>query len=750
MKELFKETILGIIVTELEIFTQVSVLDFLYKYEGLFQKYVDIKKLRNLLVDSVPFENYEIMRKAQMLAMGTKESIEQRASLGPLCSVFSRVSLDGSYPEKRYYTPSVLTMDNIMPVPRNKVKTYDYKNISEQFLGEMDLLSKCSPDDFDSFLITLGTLLKKYLWSVPVMGEEDVSLYDYIRSSIAIVVALMDAEKEDKPFVITAGHFSGIQNYIFSVSKVGIGGVTKRLRSRSFYVNAMVSALAHSIVHKFGLPMSSILMLTGGKFYILLPAVKDVDQILNGIERNMTEFLYEKFKGNLSVELVWEKLSDEEILDYSGIITRLSEKIDRKKNRSLESVLVKNDKWDIEQFIVYHNLLNKSMCKACRSALVDDGMEMCSNCEVDTEIGGKLPKIRQFSFSRRKGQYELLDGYYLNLDVSIAGKDNYLILKLNTSDISNMYDKPVEMYHTVNNVPIKDDKDMGKEEIIEVKTFSEIANESKGCKKIGILKADVDTLGFLFSEGLQDEEENFGTISRINTLSRMLDLFFNGYLHEIIEKQFKNVYCVFSGGDDLFLIGPWNEMPDLALEINKEFHRYTGDNQCMTLSAAICIASGSGHISTMSEYCEQKLKQVKETANRKIYPDRNTGRNGVFFLNRTMSWEDFEKQINIGKSFAESIPNVGISLLRRLGNYSYMYQNYLNDGNVDNLLFLPMFSYDMTRNYSGIKKEKWFRNYCDELYRKASNYMRIEKEFYFTEFSVQYAFNLTKEERTDG
>lgn len=79
-----------------------------------------------------------------------------------------------------------------------------------------------------------------------------------------------------------------------------------------------------------------------------------------------------------------------------------------------------------------------------------------------------------------------------------------------------------------------------------------------------------------------------------------------------------------------------------------------------------------------------------------------------------------------------------------------MYQNYLNDGNVDNLLFLPMFSYDMTRNYSGIKKEKWFRNYCDELYRKASNYMRIEKEFYFTEFSVQYAFNLTKEERTDG
>ena len=42
-------------------------------------------------------------------------------------------------------------------------------------------------------------------------------------------------------------------------------------------------------------------------------------------------------------------------------------------------------------------------------------------------------------------------------------------------------------------------------------------------------------------------------------------------------------------------------MPVLAVEINQKFHEYTGYNKCMTLSAAICMANGNGHISTLAE-----------------------------------------------------------------------------------------------------------------------------------------------------
>ncbi len=78
-----------------------------------------------------------------------------------------------------------------------------------------------------------------------------------------------------------------------------------------------------------------------------------------------------------------------------------------------------------------------------------------------------------------------------------------------------------------------------------MKSFDEIADASRGSKKIGILKADVDTLGFLFSEGLQRENVRTGTVSRVNTLSRMLEYFFNGCLHQIIKEKYRNVYCVF-------------------------------------------------------------------------------------------------------------------------------------------------------------------------------------------------------------
>ena len=251
-------------------------------------------------------------------------------------------------------------------------------------------------------------------------------------------------------------HFSGIQNYIFSVSKVGTGGVAKRLRARSFYVNAMVSALAHCIIHKSGLPMVNILMLTGGKFYLLLPNTDDIDNLLNKVEQQVSVFLYEKFKGNLSMELVWEKVSDNHIRNYSNTIVILSRKINGKKNRLLESILISGEEWQTERFVVYQDLAHKSMCSSCRSALVESDQSMCPNCEVDTEIGGRLPKIRMFSFSRKRGQYKLLDDYYLNLEIDAGGEENYLIMLLNDLEMNGMYNKPVTAYYGVNHVPTKE------------------------------------------------------------------------------------------------------------------------------------------------------------------------------------------------------------------------------------------------------------------------------------------------------
>lgn len=738
--KLVKETILGAAITELVEMMGVSMTEFLSEHEPLFGKYVDCHELRTLMENSEPAENWDIIQRAKNLALGGCSKKQDNCD-HPLCSVFSNLSLDGSYPIKKYYTPEVLDIKNILP--RSKVKNKSHDSIVQNFSDELALLMLSPPKDFDAFFIVMDALLKKYFWSIPASGEkdEDVSFYEYVRTAMAIVAALMRERQKDKPYIMVAGHFSGIQRYIFSASKVGIRGVTKRLRARSFYVNAMVSAFAHCIIHKFKLPMANVLMLTGGKFYILLPNAEATIDKLQEIERQVTKFLYEKFKGNLSLELVWEEITDDELCNYNETVSILSRKIKKKKTRLLESVLINDKEWNAERFVVYQELSHKTMCKACRSALVDEGKEMCPNCETDTEIGGKLPKVKAFSFSRKKGQYKLLDDYYLNLDISAGGEQNYLILQLNDSNLSDVYDKPVSIYHTVNDVPLQDTG--------EVKTFEEIADEAQGSKKLGILKADVDTLGFLFSDGLKSADNEKISISRVNTLSCMLDLFFGGCVHHLIESKYQNVYCVFSGGDDLFLIGPWDDMPALAIDLNKSFHEYTGENPCMTLSAAICVMENGGHISTWAEHCEEKLEQVKQEADHIISPDR-AGRNGVYFLGKHMTWGDFREQVERGKEFAEVGSKVGTGVLRKLATYSDMYQDYLRSGNVDSLMFIPLFSNHMTRNSETLKRVPDFQKHCVELYKSVSNYRKLEKQFYYMEFCIKYALQLTKEERQNG
>lgn len=744
-----KVTILSVMITELAERAEMPITTFLFRYEKLFQKYVDFPNLKELLETEKPVEDWTIIQTAKELAAGGHHMEKNSSSSRLLCSIFSNLSLDGFYPQKMYYAPAALSIENTVPRTFHDIKYCAYDNVIEEFLTEMDSLKLLSPKAFDEFLIIMDTLMKKYFWSIPAGKnlEEDIPLYDYIKTAMAVAAALAKSGSKDIPFIIAAGHFSGIQNYIFSVSKSGAGGVAKRLRARSFYVNAMVSALAHSIIHMSGVPMTNILMLTGGKFYILLPNAEEIETELPRIENQVSEFLYKKFKGNLLLELVWEKITYSDIRNYSNTLTKLSEKLRHKKDHLLETILIKNGKWDTERFIVYQELSHKSMCTACRSALVDDSEEMCDNCRTDTEIGGKLPKINMFSFSRDTGQYQLLDGYYLNLDISSGAEKNYLIMNLNDTNINDMYDKPVAIYHAVNHVPIKSDGEPSQS--AEIKTFSEIADESIGSKKIGVLKADVDTLGFLFSEGLRKENDEPISIARISPLSRMLDLFFGGYLSNLIKDRYKDVYCVFSGGDDLFFIGPWSSMPALAVDINEKFHEYTGSNPCMTLSMAICMAESGGHIATLADFCESRLEQVKKSSDRTTSPGKN-GRNGIYFLGKILSWEDFKRQLKIGDDLVQSVPAVGTSFLKRLAIYSSMYQDYLENKDTEKLMFLPLFSNDMKRNFSTLEKSPQLLQYCDSLYKKVSNYNKIEKEFYYLELSVKYALQLTKEERTHG
>ena len=84
-----------------------------------------------------------------------------------------------------------------------------------------------------------------------------------------------------------------------------------------------------------------------------------------------------------------------------------------------------------------------------------------------------------------------------------------------------------------------------------------------------------DRLGMIFSEGLTDNDYSIG---RIFTLSRMMEGFFSGFLQNLLENKFTDIYTEYAGGDDLLLIGPWQSIMVLAQKLRENFKSYTCDN----------------------------------------------------------------------------------------------------------------------------------------------------------------------------
>lgn len=111
----------------------------------------------------------------------------------------------------------------------------------------------------------------------------------------------------------------------------------------------------------------------------------------------------------------------------------------------------------------------------------------------------------------------------------------------------------------------------------------------------------MDSLGATLKYGLDIHDEiNYSTISRTTALSESLSMFFKYYINEILENRGKyskvslinnfenrNLSVVYSGGDDLFIIGSWNEVLEFALDLHYFFGQYTCEK--LTLSASFAM-----------------------------------------------------------------------------------------------------------------------------------------------------------------
>jgi len=241
------------------------------------------------------------------------------------------------------------------------------------------------------------------------------------------------------------------------------------------------------------------------------------------------------------------------------------------------------------------------------------------------------------------------------------------------------------------------------------KTFSMIAYDAKvpnqegeyvGESFLGILKADVDNLGRFFIEGFHESE----SISKIVTLSRMVDFFFVGWLQNILKEKYSSVYTVFAGGDDLFLIGPFNQIIDLAGEINRHLKEYV-KNEEFHLSCGIYLVKPKIPVYQMAERAEAILENAK-----------HKGKNRIGVFRRVVLWNRFEEMMkdkNVVNYLDEISGTFRYSLYQFINSVETLKFKTTNKSTRD-LMWKPLFLYKAYRNLD--KKDEQFRaNFIEDF-----------------------------------
>ncbi|MBA4602059.1 type III-A CRISPR-associated protein Cas10/Csm1 [Thermoactinomyces mirandus] len=641
---------------------------------------------------------------AEQMAAKNRERLE---------SVFAQIELEKEFKASLYYPMQTLSVTDIFPEPEPMETPEEVQRHATAFAADLQDAWCCNAKQPSVLITGLQRVIDHYAWCIPAgdHGQQAVSLAEVCKQLCALTAAWSaSSAAEENRIVLVVGDLSGIQRYIFDIAQTGTGGVAKRLRARSFFLGVLSDIIAHKILHAFDLPLANMILSSGGKFYILLPGGKETEQFLLSFQQELDRWMLEEYLGELVCNLVHVEVEAAELRTADRLLERLSRKLQRRKSSQLAGAFQSAGEWNEEAFVQKgHNPLSR--CKCCKKFTAPHG-DLCRICAADEKLGRRLPSANYIVFRIGKSEdipgFMVMDNYYVDVleDQPVESDNIYLVYELNRFDREMKYNLPVTTKYMANYVPVADQDLSINEEKIDPGhplPFTFIADQAKGQKQLACLKADVDMLGSVFVFGLKKENDSV-LLPQISTLSKMLELFFSGWLNEQMKRNYQHVYTVFSGGDDLFLIGPWNEIIPLAIDLRKSFARYVGKNPNLSLSAGITVCKPRLPIVRQAEWTENELDHAKQSSS----IERPHGRNQISIFNWAMTWGRFEsfwqEAQQLGEMWNEN--KIASAFLFRLLKYAEQYKSYKEKGDISGLRFYPRLAYDLSRNFTDKSDEE--------------------------------------------
>jgi CRISPR-associated protein Csm1 len=607
----------------------------------------------------------------------------ERKRQTPLVSILSRIKLFGEQvrPEDFRYkinpaavSGSAGTFTSFFPVPKDD---YTYNQVEKDYVqhwhGFKEAIQPNSGNGLDLFaqFPVLLSICREFQWCLPASTRKeelpDVSLFDHQKVTAALAGclywyhahcgSLTETEIMDHStpkFLLYCGDISGIQNFIYRISSKG---AYKTLKGKSFYIQILAEILANQFVERFSLPQTNILYASGGKFYLMLPNHPEVIQATEDVQHAANMELLTQYNGTLYIRTGYQELSAEDLTRKSGTtLYRIWDRLTRQlvyQDRQRYSKAATND-YDL--LFAVRPQENLGVCEVCRQTMKDKTKTICTSCKEMAELGRQLGTANWIAVGSdsadlpEQGKPVMrICGKPLWLLEKMPDRinsENLLFMGINSGDYHQVC-QSVQTRTPVNCIPFT----IGSSHRFD-RTFDKIAECSAGnFKRLGILRMDVDNLGRIFSEGLENYQHElikdttrFHSLGRITTMSWQLSQFFGAVLPAMINANpdwCERVTVVYSGGDDLFLLGAWDALPDVALEIRKQFSRFSCYNTSFSLSGGMVITGGNFPVYKSADMAGEAEAKAKSHTTMITRTREKRQKNAFTFFDHPMHWKQF-------------------------------------------------------------------------------------------------------------
>lgn len=617
----------------------------------------------------------------------------------------------------------------------------------------------------NNYLNSLLEVLEVQLSYIPssTMKSEvaDISLYDHVKLTAAIAASIKEWLDENnisdyketlfkgasgfygkKVFLLFSMDMSGIQDFIYTIASKN---ALKMLRSRSFYLEIFMENLIDELLDYIGMSRSNLIYSGGGHAYIITANTENIKQKIVEFELKINEWLLDEFKTALFLGCGYAECSANELHNepegtYRQIFKNVSKMISQKKMK----------RYSAAQIIKLNSKGKKDgtrECRVCRRAskLLEDD-DICSVCNAMIDMSQNILYEGFYIVTENpkdKAALPLPFGRYL-----VAYNKEELLEKMKQDDSSYIRAYTKNKSYTGFKVVKKlwvGDYTLGD-------SFEKLAKKSEGINRIAVFRADVDNLADAFVNGFVSEKygEKYMTISRTATFSRKMSMFFKYHINYILEngefyivdkkkedkgkkgKRNRNATIVYSGGDDVFVVGSWDDVVGFAVDLQKSLKEFSQDT--LTISGGIGIYPAKYPINNMArltgelEDCSKKYKEPekkiglckdcnksgncsreceKKSKNAITLftpPQEKSENNGLSLTqDMTFSWKDFENNVvkiklNFLKKFFVKTPEKGKAFLYRILE--------LIRGMEDDKINLARLAYTLARLEEALKKDK--------------------------------------------